>query len=57
MARRAGALGAKLSGGGGGGAVIALAPGVEDKVSVAMRLAGGEVISTDINDQGVVVQH
>ncbi|WP_048062955.1 mevalonate kinase [Caldivirga maquilingensis] len=56
MARKAGALGAKLSGGGGGGAMIALAPGVEDKVAVAVELAGGEVILIDVNYEGVHVE-
>ena len=56
MARRAGALGAKLSGGGGGGAVIALAPGVEDKVAIAVKLAGGEVILIDANYEGVRIE-
>ena len=56
MARRAGALGAKLSGGGGGGAMIALAPGVEDKVAVAVELAGGEVILIDVDYEGVHVE-
>lgn len=40
LARDAGALGAKLTGGGGGGAVIALAPGREDAVLGAWREAG-----------------
>lgn len=53
MARRAGALGAKLSGGGGGGAMIALAPGVEDRVSIAIKLAGGDVITADVDENGV----
>ncbi|WP_291766866.1 mevalonate kinase [Caldivirga sp. UBA161] len=56
MARKAGALGAKLSGGGGGGAMIALAPGVEDKVAVAVKLAGGEVILIDVDHEGVHVE-
>jgi mevalonate kinase len=39
-ARRAGALGAKLTGAGGGGCVIALAPGREAEVLAAWRSAG-----------------
>jgi hydroxymethylglutaryl-CoA reductase len=39
-ARRAGALGAKLTGGGGGGCVIALAPGAEAAVRAAWEHAG-----------------
>jgi mevalonate kinase len=40
LARSAGALGAKLTGAGGGGAVIALAPGGEDRVLTAWSAAG-----------------
>lgn len=36
-ARRAGALGAKLTGAGGGGCVIALAPGREDEIASTLR--------------------
>ena len=56
MARKAGALGAKLSGGGGGGAMIALAPGIEDKVAVAIELAGGEVVVADADYDGVRIE-
>ncbi len=45
-ARRAGALGAKLSGAGGGGIVIALAPPEAVKeVKIAMEIAGGAIHS------------
>jgi len=40
IARRAGALGAKLTGGGGGGAVIALCDGNADEVQMAMERQG-----------------
>lgn len=40
IAKGAGALGAKLTGGGGGGAVIALGPGREDAVLASWREAG-----------------
>jgi mevalonate kinase len=39
---RAGAAGAKLTGGGGGGAVIALAPGREEAIAEAWRATGKE---------------
>jgi mevalonate kinase len=42
LAREAGALGAKLTGGGGGGCVIAVAPGGEDAVREAWSRAGHE---------------
>jgi mevalonate kinase len=48
LARRAGALGAKLTGGGGGGAVIALAPGSEQAVLTTWRAAGFEGFITRI---------
>lgn len=44
VARRAGALGAKLTGGGGGGAVVALAPDNTAAVAAAMREAGFEAL-------------
>jgi hydroxymethylglutaryl-CoA reductase len=40
IARRAGALGAKLTGGGGGGAVIALCDGNAEEVQSAMERQG-----------------
>ncbi|HWM85326.1 MAG TPA: mevalonate kinase, partial [Kofleriaceae bacterium] len=44
-ATRAGATGAKLTGGGGGGAVIALAPGREEDVVAAWRALGYEAFT------------
>jgi hydroxymethylglutaryl-CoA reductase len=49
VARRAGALGAKLTGGGGGGAMIAVPePGAADSVGSAMRQAGFVTYLTEI---------
>lgn len=44
VARQAGAIGAKLTGGGGGGAVVALAPDGPGAVAAAMRDAGFEAL-------------
>ncbi len=48
IARRKGALGAKLTGGGGGGAMIALCPTNAQEVADAMRMAGYQAIVTQI---------
>jgi hydroxymethylglutaryl-CoA reductase len=49
VARRAGALGAKLTGGGGGGAMIAVTePGAAESVGSAMRQAGFVTYLTEI---------
>lgn len=48
IARRNGALGAKLTGGGGGGAMIALAPDKSDKIIYAMRKGGYKAIPAQI---------
>ncbi|HNP63546.1 MAG TPA: hydroxymethylglutaryl-CoA reductase, degradative [Woeseiaceae bacterium] len=40
IARRAGAIGAKLTGAGGGGSIVALCPGVEKPVRAALHAAG-----------------
>ncbi|TFC35506.1 hydroxymethylglutaryl-CoA reductase, degradative [Cryobacterium sp. TMT2-14] len=49
IARRAGALGAKLTGGGGGGAMIAIAePGGTEPIITAMRSAGYTTYLTEI---------
>lgn len=55
MARKEGALGAKLTGGGGGGCMVALTPGKElqDRVANAFKNAGYEYIATKI---GIVNQ-
>ncbi len=44
VARKAGAAGAKLTGGGGGGAMVALCPGREDQVRSALQQAGYQVL-------------
>ena len=48
IARTNGALGAKLTGGGGGGSIVALAPKGRDRVSDALRAAGFETLSFEI---------
>lgn len=47
-ARRAGALGAKVTGGGGGGSILALCPGSQDEVAKAIRDAGYQALVTNI---------
>jgi len=53
IARRNGALGAKLTGGGGGGAMVALAdghdPAASERIAAAMRRAGYRAIMTTIH--------
>lgn len=48
IARRNGALGAKLTGGGGGGAMIAICPENGELIAAAMRKAGYQAIVTEI---------
>ncbi|MFZ0389866.1 MAG: mevalonate kinase, partial [Calditrichia bacterium] len=48
VARKNGAVGAKLTGAGGGGAVIALCPENGDRISMAIRKAGYKTICTEI---------
>ncbi|WP_420468524.1 mevalonate kinase [Panacagrimonas sp.] len=48
IARRHGALGAKLTGGGGGGSIIALCPQHRDEVMGAMREAGYQAMEVQI---------
>lgn len=48
IARRHGALGAKLTGGGGGGSIIALCPQRADEVMAAMRDAGYQAMEVQI---------
>ncbi len=56
LARKQGAIGAKLTGGGGGGCMVALTPGKElqDKVASAFKTAGYEFLATKI---GVITQY
>jgi mevalonate kinase len=49
LAREAGAVGAKLTGGGGGGCVIALAPGREQAVQDAWQKAGFQAFVTQVD--------
>lgn len=49
VARRAGAVGAKLTGGGGGGAVIALCPDGTAPVAAAIREAGFEALEVPVD--------
>lgn len=48
IARRNGALGAKLTGGGGGGAIIALCPEKPEQVVYAMKNSGYDALITEI---------
>ncbi|MCK4892615.1 MAG: hydroxymethylglutaryl-CoA reductase, degradative, partial [Calditrichia bacterium] len=48
IARKNGAIGAKLTGAGGGGAAIALCPGNGEKVSMAIRKAGYHTVVTKL---------
>jgi mevalonate kinase len=56
LARKQGAIGAKLTGGGGGGCMVALTPGKElhGKVASAFKTAGCDFLATKI---GVVTQY
>jgi len=54
-ARRAGAIGAKLSGAGGGGIVIALAPNAIKEVAIAMEVAGGHSMIVDKDEHGAKI--
>jgi hydroxymethylglutaryl-CoA reductase len=53
IARKNGALGAKITGGGGGGAMIALCPENPEKVSEAMKSAGYDAMVTAIGQSKV----
>jgi len=47
IARRAGAVGAKLTGAGGGGSIVALCPGMVGQVAGALQGAGYEIVTMD----------
>ncbi|MCA9664292.1 MAG: hydroxymethylglutaryl-CoA reductase, degradative [Myxococcales bacterium] len=51
LARSAGALGAKLTGGGGGGSIVALCPGRQDVVADAIRYAGYEAVVANLGER------
>jgi mevalonate kinase len=55
VARKQGAIGAKLTGGGGGGCMVALAPGadLQARVANAFKAEGFEVLTTKIGAIGV----
>ncbi len=55
VARRAGALGAKLTGAGGGGCVIVLSPSrvVRDKIARVLRREGGTPYKISMDTSGV----
>jgi hydroxymethylglutaryl-CoA reductase len=44
IARRSGAVGAKLTGAGGGGSIVALCPGTVAQVEEALRGAGYRIV-------------
>jgi hydroxymethylglutaryl-CoA reductase len=50
IARRAGALGAKLTGGGGGGAMIALCDGNADEVQAAIESRGFQAMTVNVGN-------
>jgi mevalonate kinase len=51
--RSAGALGSKMTGAGGGGCMIALCPGKEDQVSIAIKVVGGEPFRANLSGSGI----
>jgi D-glycero-alpha-D-manno-heptose-7-phosphate kinase len=56
-ARRAGSTGAKVCGAGGGGCVVFLTePEARDKVIVALKRAGGQILDTQVAARGVEVR-
>lgn len=56
-ARRAGALGAKLTGAGGGGCMIALAPRNAGEVVAAIKAVGGDAFQVRTGVEGVRVEY
>ncbi len=56
VARRAGSLGAKMTGAGGGGCIIAFAPGIEKKVVSAIREIGCSSFISSISKEGVRIE-
>ncbi|MHA1912566.1 MAG: mevalonate kinase [Candidatus Kariarchaeaceae archaeon] len=58
IARKAGAVGAKLTGAGGGGTIIALAPSFNDieKIVKALKSEGATIIASEISIEGVKIE-
>jgi len=57
LARRAGSLGAKVCGAGGGGCVFFLVErGAQERVSRAIRKAGGEILRVQVAARGVTIR-
>ncbi len=54
--RSAGALGSKMTGAGGGGCMIALCPGKEDQVSIAIKVVGGEPFRANLSGSGIITE-
>ncbi|HUT80968.1 MAG TPA: galactokinase family protein [Candidatus Bathyarchaeia archaeon] len=54
---KAGALGAKLTGAGLGGCIVALAPGKEKEVAIAIEKAGGKATICSIDYEGSKKEH
>ena len=54
VARRAGAVGAKLTGGGGGGSMIALCPDNAEAVAAAIEAAGYQTLTFIVAAHAVV---
>jgi len=54
--RSAGALGSKMTGAGGGGCMIALCPGKEDEVSIAIKVVGGEPFRANLSGAGILIE-
>jgi len=55
-ARKAGAIGAKLTGAGGGGCIIALTLEKHESVSLAIKSVGAQTLESDISEKGVLIE-
>jgi mevalonate kinase len=54
--RSAGAMGSKMTGAGGGGCMIALCPGREDEVSIAIKVVGGAPFKANLSGSGILTE-